>query len=562
MWWYLSDLARFKHERVGLETLASDAEWLTPLGWRTDDAKRLIFDADIQIGTKTFSIYLSYPAHFPHTPPSVYPRGEKTLWSDHQFGPGGELCLEYGPDNWTSDITGAQLLESAHRLLLVENSPTGNREILPSRHDVSIGQALRTKHFRLLITRSLKTTFGEIKVGEKLKANMLANYRPESNVVYIIDKITKPDGEIWHNPDVPTTLGNETFERKVPILRIAVNDALPTSSSVPAFKVATAVLGFDADETTVVILRGEEVFCFVALIDSVIECAAIPPEPEVLRLDDAHSTLRTKSVALIGCGSLGSKIATMLARAGINDFYLVDDDVLFPDNMVRHDLDWRDVGVHKADAVAQRIRHVNPSAKVYVRRIRIAGQEASGSAETALASLVRRDLIVDATANANVYNLVAAIAETAEKPMVWAQVFGGGFGGLIGRYRPNIEPSPQLMRRAIDNWFREKGYEPKLTTRDYATGGDGPTLIADDADVTSIAAPTARMIIDTLIGRTPSFFPSSVYVVGLAREAGLFTQAFETYPIDVPAAATEPKAELSADDAASEFVEIVKIFAQ
>lgn len=62
MWWYLSDLGRFKSERLGLEALAASAEWLTPLGWRTDDTKRLIFDADIMIGARTYPAY-DYP-HF------------------------------------------------------------------------------------------------------------------------------------------------------------------------------------------------------------------------------------------------------------------------------------------------------------------------------------------------------------------------------------------------------------------------------------------------------------------------------------------------------------------
>ena len=93
MWWYLADLARFKSERVGVDTLAADAAWLTPGGWRTDTEKKLIFDADIVIGARTFPICLSYPENFPHTPASVYPRGDTSQWSIHQFGPGGELCL-------------------------------------------------------------------------------------------------------------------------------------------------------------------------------------------------------------------------------------------------------------------------------------------------------------------------------------------------------------------------------------------------------------------------------------------------------------------------------------
>lgn len=131
----------------------------------------------------------------------------------------------------------------------------------------------------------------------------------------------------------------------------------------------------------------------------------------------------------------------------------------------------------------------------------------------------------------------------------------------MARYRPGKEPSPQLMRRAIENWFAERGYQPKTVTRDYATGGDGPPMIADDADVTSIAAATARLAIDTLLARDPSYFPVSAYVLGLAPEEGLFTQAFETFPIPMPEAPLqEIPFDMSAEEATAEIVEIAKIF--
>ncbi|AMA60124.1 ThiF family adenylyltransferase [Bradyrhizobium sp. CCGE-LA001] len=561
MWWYLADLGRFKSERLGLEALAASADWLTPLGWRTDDTKRLIFEADITIGARTYPVYLSYPSHFPHTPPSVYPRGDQTtLWSNHQFGPGGELCLEYRPDNWTSDITGAMLLESAHRLLFTENPAEGEAERVPSAHEVSLGQTLRTRNLRMLLTRGLMAFFAGMKTGEMLKSNMLVLCRPETNV-YVIDKVTKSDGEVWTDPDVPLKLGSETFERSAPILRIERTQALPPTTSVADFKAATKKLGFDEDAATIVILRGDKAHCYFAYGEYAGEAATIPPEPVAHRLDESHERLRGMSAALIGCGSLGSKVAAMLARSGVGNFYLVDDDLLLPDNLVRHDLDWRDVGTHKVDAVAQRIKNVNPDAKVHVRKVRMAGQESSGSAETAITSLLARDVIVNATANPSVFNLVAAVAESDQKPVVWAEVFGGGFGGLMARYRPGKEPSPQLMRRAIENWFAERGYQPKTVTRDYGTGGDGPPMIADDADVASIAAATARLAIDTLLAREPSYFPVSAYVLGLAPEDGLFTQAFETFPVPMPESPPqEIPFDMSAEEATAEIVEIAKIF--
>ena len=557
--WYFTDLSRFKKEREDLERLSASADWLTPIRWRSDDAMRLIFDVEITVGTRTFAVALTFPAHFPFTPLSVYPRDDNSRWSSHQFGPGGELCLEYGPDNWTPDRTGVEVLESAHRLLLTENPPTGNPGIVASRHETTLGQELRGKNLRFLITRELKTFLQEMDVGTKLKGNLLVLFR--ESIIYIVDKITKSDGEVWHNAAVPTTLGKETYEWSVYVVRIPAGADFPSAADLATFNTGLERLGIVNDGTSLVLVRDDEVRGFFVPKDTVTELVTVLPPAEVRRLDEGHDKLRTLRVAIIGCGSLGSKIATMLARSGVCRFFLADDDVLLNDNLVRQDLDWRDVGTHKVDALARRLRNVNPDAKVTVRRLRIAGQESSGSAETAIESLAKRDLIIDATANPDVFNFLAGFVDSVRKPVIWAEVFGGGFGGSIARCRPGIEPSLQMMRRAIENWFGDRDYTPARVTRNYETGGDGIPLIADDADVTSIAAPAARLAIDTLLGREPSHFPHAAYVIGLGPEEKLFSQAFETFPVDLgdaPAAAEKPK--LSPEETAAEFAEVIKIF--
>jgi sulfur-carrier protein adenylyltransferase/sulfurtransferase len=125
--WYVENPLRYRREREALDALASSAEWLSLGEWRIDSALRLILDADIIVGERTFPVSLRYPNHFPHSPPPVLPRGESERWSSHQYGAGGELCLEFGPDNWHPDLTGADMIESAHRLLQGEQPVSGVR---------------------------------------------------------------------------------------------------------------------------------------------------------------------------------------------------------------------------------------------------------------------------------------------------------------------------------------------------------------------------------------------------------------------------------------------------
>jgi sulfur-carrier protein adenylyltransferase/sulfurtransferase len=558
--WYVSDLARFRAEREGLEVFALSVDWFVTIGWRIDDSLRLVLDADIAAGGRVYPVFLQYPHLFPHTPPSVFPRGDTSRWSQHQFGPGGELCLEYGPDNWMPDFTGTQLIESAHRLLEGENPGSGEKGTVPSRHSVSLGQKLRSEYSRILITRNLEAFFASVPARAPLVGDLVSAHHKEG-VVHIIDKVTHVDGTRWIDQSVPKHLAEEFWERPVTIFRIEPGTPLPPTSSLQDFRSASAALGLNPEHRYAIILRGSEVhtYCLWEKDNTVAEIAVVPAQPAAQRLDASHGILKGKHVALIGCGSLGSKVGVILARSGSGRFLLVDDDILLPDNFVRNDLDWRDVGTHKAHAVARRMQLVNPDVETKVWRARLAGQESSEFAETILKMIGNCDLIFDATANPDILNLVSAVAVFASKPVMWAEVFGGGIGGLIARCRPGHEPPPQHMRRAIENWFSERGPPPIRSTRSYEAGQQGVPLIADDADVSAIAAHAARLAIDTLIGRDPSLFPNSVYAIGLGV-GSIFTQPFETFPIQVGRALVAASQEqLTAEEAAVEVAKIVDL---
>ena len=173
--------------------------------------------------------------------------------------------------------------------------------------------------------------------------------------------------------------------------------------------------------------------------DDVYECAVITGGASQ-RLSVDHQKLTGKNVGIVGCGSLGSKIATSLARSGVRNFLLVDDDLLLPENLVRNDLDWSGMGEHKADALARRLELVAPGVIVTVRRLRLGGQEASGAADWLLTRLQGCDLIIDATAEPGVFNLLAAVVHAAQKALIWVEVFAGGFGEGIASWRVSILP--------------------------------------------------------------------------------------------------------------------------
>jgi hypothetical protein len=221
----------------------------------------------------------------------------------------------------------------------------------------------------------------------------------------------------------------------------------------------------------------------------------------------------------------------MLARTGAGHWLLVDDDLFLPGNVMRNELDWRDIGTHKARALARKLKLVNPAIETIVWDMQLGAQVAAASAEAVLKLMGDCDLILDATANPDAFNVLSAVASSQKKPVIWAEVFGGGIGGLMARYRPGLEPSPQHMRRSIENWFKDQAAPPVRAGRSYETGEEGAPLIADDADVSVIAGNVARFAID-LLTQPASAFPHSVYAIGMSA-GSIFTEPFDTRPIDV-----------------------------
>lgn len=72
--------------------------------------------------------------------------------------------------------------------------------------------------------------------------------------------------------------------------------------------------------------------------------------------DPRAATLRNKKVTIIGCGSVGSAIAVLMASAGVGKLQLIDKESLKFANCGRHALGAESVGYGKASALAQHLR--------------------------------------------------------------------------------------------------------------------------------------------------------------------------------------------------------------
>ena len=542
MWW-VKDPDRLKHETAAIDALREHEAWLSAAVPRLLKGLKFAFDFDVVVNEDVYPFTLEYPAFFPATPPLVIPRDGRRL-SHHQYGDGGELCLEYRSDNWDPSVTGAMMIMSTYRLLAGERPARDERAGVPSAHQVSLGQQLRGRPCRFLLTPSLSAYAADLPVGSFRVGQVVEIIAPGKIWTGYVAALGSVDAPDWRENTIP----DRDYKRTpATLLRIANLNDLPSSPDQEFLdrliidlcgQDGAAFAGEVKANDFIVIADGGTARMLYAFANKDGERVVLSYQTVDMadaaggRLPEGYDVLAQKRVGIVGCGSLGSKIAASLARSGVAGFVLVDEDVLKTGNLVRNELDADGLGAHKVYALEARLKAVRAGITVNARAVLLGGQESSGSTASVLDQLAPCDLLIDATADPQAFNFVAAVARDALRPMVWAEIYAGGIGGFVARLRPNIEPPPHEARRQYIAWCKEQNVPWQREDAGYGSHGAGMSpAVADDGDVGVIAAHASRMAIDALLRPGTSLFPHPAYLIGLKR-GWIFDAPFDTRPID------------------------------
>lgn len=548
MKWAIDNPARFLREQAELNHLEAEEGWLST-AWRMAEDGSIAVDLDMTIHGRVFAGEMRYPDTFPDSPPYICPRDKSERWSDHQYGEGGSLCLQWRADNWHPDVTGADMVRSAHELLSTEKHPELPNAV-PSAHRLTAGQGLRGANRRFVATAGLMTTWAELPMPSRARLKSATVYNMDS-IVMFATKVADDQNVLQDVAGIPagvtTSLPLFSLSGEGWIFRSDAFDQWRPVESAEALVQMLAEAGFATDDILVqesgrykaraIVLLGEEWSSLrVFLIDSgeqpeLLEHRVVSPSLSDFRLSEEARQLANIRVGIVGLGSVGSKVAVSLARSGVRQFLLVDDDYLAPGNMVRHELSWAYVGTHKVWAVRDALSLVAAGAQVDVRTVRLSGQESAVTAAAALKDLSNCDLLIDATANPEVFLLLAALAKRHGIPVCWGEIFAGGYGGMIARARPGCDPNPLAVRDAYHAYLATLPDAPFKNMASY-DGNEEQPLIAYDSDVGFVATALAQLALDTALSRDPSEFPYSMYLLGMRRE-WIFKEPFDTRPVDV-----------------------------
>lgn len=541
IWWTLDD-DRLTQEKASLTTLEESSEWLSVGEWYIADGLQMAVDFTITHQDKPYRLQLMYPAIFPSTPPMVFTFGLRL--SDHQYGANGELCLEYRPDNWHPEVTGAMMVSSAHTLIASERPENGERSHALSAHESSVATEARSSWCRFLVSSHDLNAFNSLAVNivSPLTLNINISDRTLVASVMCIGESTSTD-VVYGTIPVSCT----SFERPATIIRTQ-NIPATANAEQESLEKHLSALGLEAESQR---LFENNDFQYLVFGDGnkwnlyglsgainarkVHLFKVIEISEAAKRLPTTHQSLANRQIAIVGCGSMGSKVAASLVRSGVNKLLLIDEDIFYPENIVRNELDLTGIGLHKVDALKDHLLNLNPKADIVCVRFSFGGQESSNLLSAITDQLARTDLIVDETASVSVFNHLASVSTREKVPLVWSQVFAGGIGGFVARARPGLDPPPLEARQQINAWCENENVEWDSVTKDtqyQTTSRAGDILIADDADISVIAGHTTRFVIDHLTRPHCSHFSSSAYMIGLSND-WIFEAPFDTAPISL-----------------------------
>ena len=238
--------------------------------------------------------------------------------------------------------------------------------------------------------------------------------------------------------------------------------------------------------------------------------------------EEGQERLRASSAVVIGCGALGTAVASLLVRAGLGRLRIIDRDFVEDSNLQRQTLfeeaDARET-LPKAVAAERRLRAINSDADVE-------GLVADLTPENIASLLGGFPLLVDGTDNFETRLLLNDYAVAQDIPWIYAAVVASY--GVTMVIRPG--------RTACLACLVESGAEPASGATENGASASGAEATCDTAGVLGpaagvIASLEAAAAIKMLVGKaTPAeransppatFGPAVFRRFRVARSAGV-----------------------------------------
>lgn len=231
---------------------------------------------------------------------------------------------------------------------------------------------------------------------------------------------------------------------------------------------------------------------------------ARPQEIQLRNTSVVQPDVQKKTVALIGLGALGSRVAELLAQAGIGSFRLCDNECLSTGNVARHVGGIRDFGAQKTRVVTTRLLDINPH--VEISAIWLAS--AVSSLDNLATFVGGADLTISTTADENVESAINQVAILNQAPVLYGRALRRGSMGRVFLVRPGIDPCKACLgnyarmsesdETVPDDWVKVTEREDDVLLHECGR----PIIPASAVDLSFVASLVARTALDFIEDKT------------------------------------------------------------
>lgn len=428
--------------------------------------------------SQPYKVQIHYGRAYPYRRPSVYPLDLRIENQRHQEPtkgrtdlPGGLCLLPHSPDRWVVGLTCHDLLERAVLWFKAYENGTLDYEFAPpeiERFFPSINQLSEPRI--ILVDSLLETNAGDRSGGCLLLPTASGKFaflylfgKVETDAA--IEELTRllglilpgeslsKDGwvsgdwfELDREPTMPVPLSSANF---LALLKGSGRDSSEVQS-VAQRKPQLVALRYPTptgrhwlifqSKFTFPLRAGFRRQTFQMKVREVNRLNAlklykayhINPETIFGRVSGYEvEQLQKKTCLLLGCGSVGSRVAELLIKTGVGTMLLVDKDEMRAGNVCRHVLGLDYIGQNKAAGLKHFLHKRNPEAKIGVFTSDILNEP------EALSNMVgRSDLVVSCLGNDAAELFVSSAALPDSRAVLFCRSYLQGRVGQIFLYQP------------------------------------------------------------------------------------------------------------------------------
>lgn len=485
---------------------------ITHLKMVSDDP--VTFELNLLIKTHTYHFLIIFPRYFPNQPIIIKSLEQRRI-SKHQYND-KTMCLKWGIDNWHEDITVVDMVENLIELLTIENPYGDTHGVSVSGDKFTFSQQINSKNTLIVDEDDFKYFKDEGKVS------LIQKLTNRYGVMFInkIDKYVKGyflDGEV------------EEVEIKYIKINFDLTDDFDLDENIRKY--------LEEYGNLLLIFRNKKMLILYRRLstekekEQIIKNESLEKQAELKKLslyivetvnakylnDEKEKRLKIKKtslkkkIAILGLGSVGSRVLMDLARAGFSNFILVDEDIFMPNNLLRHELDVNSIGEYKINALSKRIiKGINSKVKFSLHHFALNGQESTETTNKLLQVLSNSDLIIDCTADSNLIFSLNEIVDKNNINYISGSVISGGLGNILIIKRGNDDISLIDLVESQKKFFRVNFLETFLTN-DYSGRFNNREYVASMSDISIISGLIGKNAINMLDNKN-EIFKSNIYI--------------------------------------------------